>query len=140
MLEHLNKLLPSAAVKIEQLGKVTPEVVMIVYLDEIAGRIAQLNEKIDLLIPEGHIRGIVIPVTDAPQRLGETDWYSADLFNDGEGDVYIFDEYELPRIGADAPLKKGESLKVDLKAKTGTQKYIVCPSGQSASVRVFRKW
>lgn len=136
MLDRIRKVSPNAAAKMEQLD-MPLEGQMIVYLDEIAGRLAELQEK---LIPQGSVRSLIVSVTDSPQGLGGTDWVSAVLYNDGPDNIYLFDDYQMPRVGFDAPIKPGEGLPIDFHARIGKGKWVVCDSGESATARVFRMW
>ena len=135
--QRLNLSLPGAAAKIQEMGKVTPEIMMIIYLDEIAGRLGELQEK---LIPQGNLQPHTLSVTDSPQSIGGQDWMSATLYNDGDYDVYLFDQYQMPRVGYDAPIKNGEGINIDFRSRVGTGKFIVCAPGESATVRIFRMW
>ena len=136
MLDRIRKVSPNAAARVEQLD-MPLEGVLIVYLDEIAGRLGELQEK---LISQGSLRSIIISVTDSPQGLGGTDWVSAVLYNDGPDNIYLFDDYQMPRVGFDAPIKPDEGLPIDFHARIGGSKYVVCAPGESATARVFRMW
>jgi len=136
MLDQIRQSSPNAAARIEQLD-VPLDAAMFILMDELVGRVAELQKS---LIPGGHLRSIIISVTDAPQVLGETDWVSAVLYNDGPSNVYLFDEYQMPRVGYDAPIKPNEGLPVDFRARIGKGKYVVCAPGESAEARVFRMW
>lgn len=136
MLDRIREASPSAAARIEQLD-VSLEAAMFILMDELVGRVAELQEK---LIPQGLIQSKIISVTDTPQLLGETDWVSAVLYNDGPNGIYLFDEYQMPRVGFDAPIKVNEGLPVDFRATIGKGKWVVCAPGESAEARAFRMW
>jgi hypothetical protein len=122
----------------QDMGKVTPEAMMLIYLDEIAGRLGELQEK---LIPTGKMQALVLAVTDQPQLIGGSDWMSATIRNDSEDyNIYLFDDFQFPRPGYDAPIKPGEALLVDFRSRTGGWKYIVCAAGETAAARIFRQW
>jgi len=52
-------------------------------------------------------------------RTLETAWLAATVFNDGDADVYIHldDVHTTPWSVGEAPLKKGEQIAIDLRAK-----------------------
>jgi len=108
--------------------------------DDVKWAIIILADTMQKMVPEGRIRSATITVTDTPQLLGETDWFSATLYNEGPDDLYIFDQFQTPRVGFDGAIKPGRSLFVDCRSKTGKQKYIVCASGKTCEVTVFRMW
>lgn len=121
----------------------------IILLDEIAKRLADQAA-------EGVFSSRQLPVNTTWLTMLETSWLAATIFNDGEADVYLRldDMSTLPWEMGEAPLKKGESIRLDLKAKlykplapdgavvkplrSGSPVLcFICQSG-TADVRVFR--
>ena len=117
-------------------GKVTPEVFQSIMLDEIAGRLASIQDHMEKQVPAGFIVSTSVSVTDEPTEVNLGVWNKATLFNDGPDDVYVYNVRQLPDT-IDAPLKKGDSLPIDKVERTTDRVYPVCLSGETATVRIF---
>ena len=114
--------------------KVTPEVVQTIYLDEIAGRLADLMEELRLQRGEGIVEPYEIVV--GPQGyLLDTNlpWISVSIFNDGPDEVRV----GVNKDWADGTLKKGDKLDVNMGARVIDKIYL--ESEGTATVRIFAK-
>ena len=132
---NLDKSLPAAASRLSVMPKVTPEIMMIVYLDEIAGRLAELQEQLAEVTAEGYFQGNEHPVTDNPSPVyilakGMT------IHNDGTNSVYMLSHKGKP-LSNDAEIKKNEELDLDFGTRRRRTFYLVCASGETAAVRIF---
>ena len=132
---NLDKNLPSAAGRIASMPKVTPEVMMIVYLDEIAGRLAELQDALTEVTAEGFLSGKSISVTDNPVRIPIVARHLS-LYNDGADSIYILQLKGKPLAG-DAEIKKNGQFSLDFQTRKARNFYLVCASGETATVRVF---
>jgi len=131
--------------------------ISIVLLDEIAGRLQELGERILTLaktqeqllettqqmqktiqqtIPEGFLvpREVSIVDSEIVNLTGE-EWYSFSAVNDGPDPVYIgvntYPEMEVPinkKESYDCPMNKRGSIRTI---------YLVCGKGKSATVRLY---
>ena len=131
----LNTTLPSAATKLKNMPQVTPEVMMIVYLDEIAGRLAELQAQMASMTAEGYLHSAVYAATDEPIGVAFVAMYLS-LHNDGPNEVYLLNARGKPMV-TDACIKRGGELKIDLKTKRQVTYYLVCNTGETASVRFY---
>ena len=108
----------------------------IIKLFEIADRLADQ-------LPTGLTRSEVKTVGTEWVELLVGTWVSADIWNDGFSDVYIklgWVQYEgLPWDNNEAPLKKNEHVKIDLRVKRPNCPPIlaICQTG-TASLRIFK--
>lgn len=132
--------------------RLPPEQLMVVYLDEIASRLADQAA-------EGKLQSKSFTVGTNWYTL-ETAWMAVTIFNDGDNDVYIRldDMSTYPWQEGEAPLKANENIRIDLGARgypgippeqeEGKPRVLplrhgspvlcfICQSG-SAAVRVFR--
>lgn len=134
-LDRLNTSLPQAAAKLAGMPKVTPEVMMIVYLDEIAGRIAELQETISDITREGELTSYSLNITASPTKIPLTCRYFS-LHNDGASSIYVFQSKMKP-LSRDAEIKISGELKLDFGIVRQRDFYIVCASGGSATIRIF---
>jgi len=132
---NLNSTLPVAATRLSKMPKVTPELMMIVYLDEIAGRLAELQEQMASMTADGYLNSAVYAVTDEPVRVAFVAMYLS-LHNDGPDEVYLLNAKGKPMV-TDACIKRGGEVKIDLKTKRQITYYLVCNSGETASVRFY---
>lgn len=121
---------------------------MVIKLFEIADRLADQ-------VPEGKLTSYSFTIGTDWKSI-QPAWLSATIFNDGEADVYVrLDDMSTnPWEMGEAPLKKGEKIILDLKAKlykpvvqddaivkplrAGSPVLcFICQSG-NADIRVFR--
>jgi len=133
-IQALNQKLPSAASRLSQIPKVTPEMMMIVYLDEIAGRLAELQDTWSEFLAEGDLQSRKYSVTDSPTRIFVNASYLS-LHNDGSDSIYLLTEKGQP-LG-ESEIKKNGSLNLDFKTKKVRMFHLVCASGETATVRTF---
>ena len=116
--------------------------VMTMYLDEIAGRLADQ-------IPEGLTSSETITIGTEWVELAIGAWMAADIWNDGDPvthadrDVYVKlgnVQYQgKPWDNNEAPIKKGEHIRFDLKSKRNPCPPIIaiCQSN-TAALRVHK--
>ena len=133
-LNKLNRHLPAAAGRLANMPKVTPEMMMIVYLDEIAGRLAELQDTLSDFMAEGNLNSSIYSVTDNPVKI-PTVCSNLSLHNDGANFAYLLSDKGKPM--SEAPIRSGGDLSLDFKTKKLRIFYLVCNSGETASVRVF---
>lgn len=134
-------------------GKLTPEVIQVTLLDEIASRVADLQSTMESLelrvldvhetqkakITAGILEGAEIDVTDQLKSVLRVSgykhkWYELTIFNDGADGVYVSSEeskHKKPLL-----IKMGDHAKAS--AKTGSRRdlYVWCNNGESATIRV----
>jgi len=109
-----------------------PEVMMVILLDEIAGRLAEIREN---TVAEGRVVPATISVTDMPVKDKLEKWFSVSYVNDGPDPAYILSSGVKPSL-LDAPLKIGDQINVQRKQKAEEQEvWLSCLAGQSASCR-----
>lgn len=148
----------------EEKGKVTPEVLQVVYLDEIAGRLEDLNtdlgnkivlmktvldsvdkrisgisDYLDSTSYEGDILIVKKIVKGGVGNKGvkcNRTWYGYTIFNDGPDDVYV---ESSAKAMSDTGISTGEQATV--KSKKGSTKpvWVRCVKGETAAVRVAFK-
>lgn len=135
-------------------SKVTPEALQIIYLDEIASRLADLRATMESLelrvldvhetqkaeITEGILEGAEINVTDQLKSVLRVSgykhkWYEITIFNDGADDVNISSAGSKHKHLS--TFKMGDQLKIS--AKKGSKKtlWVWCNKGESATIRVI---
>ena len=132
---NLDKTLPAAASRLAAVPKVTPEVMMIVYLDEIAGRLAELQDQLAEVTAEGFLNGRAISVTDNPVHIPIVARHLS-VQNDGADSIYML-QYKGKPLSGDAEIKKNGSLNLDFQTRKRRSFYFVCASGETATVRIF---
>ena len=134
-LSNLNQKLPEAAAKLAGMPRVTPEVMMIVYLDEIAGRLAEIQDKLDDLNQEGELNSFSLSITSRPTTIPLFCRYLS-LRNDGPDSIYVFQSKMRP-LSIDSQIKLNGELKLDFGTVKRRVFYIICSSGATATVRMF---
>jgi len=126
IMKHANK---------EGLVKVSPQVLQFILLDEIAGRLAEISEKIGVLgDAQGDIEGGEYTITSSGKFIQiPSGWRGMTIVNDGPNSVYI----STAGRGRMAPLKKGETLIISIKRRSIKNIYCWCKSGETATIRIF---
>lgn len=119
--------------------RLSPEQLMVVTLDEIAGRLADQAAKGVLAS-----KNFTIGTRWYPLIHG---WISCTIYNDGPDDIYIRlrnDEgKDTPWAEGEAPLKSGENLILDLGARKQKTEdgaptiWFICKAG-TATIRIFQ--
>lgn len=119
--------------------RLTPDQMIVYYLDEIAGRLADQ-------VAQGLLSSKTFTVgTDwYPLIVG---WSSCTIYNDSDADVYVRlhndTGLDTPWAEGEAPLKSGENLSIDLRGKKpkteeGTPPiWFICETG-TANMRIFQ--
>ena len=131
---RLQEQFPAASAKIANIPKVTPEVMMIVYLDEIAGRLAELQDALAEITAEGYLKSATLPVTEEPTRVPIYARHFS-LYNNGTNSIYILQHDGKPL--KEAEIKKDGHFNLDFQTKRHRDFWIVCASGGTATVRIF---
>ena len=102
-------------------------------------KVMDVKDSVDSTIPEGIYLEDMFDITENLTPIyfhGREDLYPINdfnLFNDGPDDVYIMvNDSPTPKT----PVKRKESLHVDMKAKKIYRIIVYCKSGETASVRI----
>jgi len=116
--------------------KVTPEILQIIYLDEIASRLEDLFELERKRIPQGRIESYQVTVDDkgvwVRPKTGEA-WFAVSIINDGDADVY----FASTEMGSpNAPLKKAEVFPYNAGSNVIGAIFLYTTSG-TATVRII---
>jgi len=133
--QNLNNSFPEAAQKLAAIPKVTPEVMMIVYLDEIAGRLAELQDAIAEITAEGEVKGHTVAVSDRAIMIPIMAKHIS-IRNNGDYSIYINQDKTSPD-STTAPLRKNATINIDFMTKRPRFIYLLCASGETATVDYF---
>jgi hypothetical protein len=134
MLARIKQVSPGAAARIEQLD-MPLDCAVFVLLDEIAGRLGEIQESMAKQIPPGMLPSRKISVTDKPQEI-RGQWKAVTLKNGGASAVYYFEHETLP-TSLDAELVKGDTQTIDWEEYGEHSLWLVCDSGGTATVRMW---
>lgn len=125
-------------------GKVSPEALQVMYLDEIAGklsdaieRLLEMGDQLDKMpkVPVGETEDFLFNATASEKQLTfTTPFFAAQINNDGPNGAYFGINKNSSR---QAPLLAGEQIAIDL--HDAKLKFIsfVCDSGNTARLRIF---
>lgn len=117
--------------------KVTPEVLQSILLDEIAGRLAAIQDRLDKAVPLHYVVSKIVSVTEVPTEVNLGVWVKATLFNNtGSNNVYVYNTRQIAD-SRDAYLAAGDSLPLDKGERTTDRFYLVCAAGGTATVRIY---
>ena len=127
-------------------AKITPDIMMVIYMDEMVGRLADLDNKINNIqqlmnqeTTDGTLDSVEIAIIGGSKTeiSIHKKWFEYTLFNDGPDPVYIVSE---KREVSDVPINMGDQ--VAGKAKRGSTKsvWVRCDNGENATVRAIFKF
>jgi len=112
------------------------------YYDLIVQALFEIKDR----LADQSANGVLVPTTHTIGTNWESitgNWMSCTIYNDGDADVYIRTEDRMhlgnPWDNNEAPLKKGESLILDLEARkvAAPTLWFICQSG-TATIRLFK--
>lgn len=114
-----------------------PEVLMLIYLDEIAGRLTEIYASMQKSAV-GVVEPLSVSVADKSYMVKPSNpWISFTAFNDGPDPVYINVNEKSGVL--DTPLNSGDDLTVNMETAKIHRLYLQCDKGKTASVRIFAK-
>jgi hypothetical protein len=119
-------------------GKVTPQVLQTILLDEIAGRLAEIYESMQEERAEGVVEPIEpVVITEEGRHLRPPvgkPWMSMDLINDGPNSCWAL--VNTSRSVDAHEIKKGETYTIDMKRPIIEDVYLWCKPREEASLRI----
>jgi len=122
-------------------GKVSPEAMQIILLDEIAGRLADLKKHMEWAQQGGMIHPLSETITAAMyERTCSPPWYSATIFNDGPNPVYPDVNRDNNARNLITPLNMGDQMTMDFEQPKIKVLFMRCAVGQTANIRLFGTW
>ena len=133
--QNLTKSFPDVSSKLAAIPKVTPEVMMIVYLDEIAGRLAELQDTLAEVTTEGTLRGVALTINDRPQIIPILARHIS-VRNNGPNSVYVNQNKTKPGSN-DAPIRINSSISIDFQTSRPRILYFICDVSETAQVDYF---
>ncbi len=123
--------------KLSEKAKVSPEVLQLIYQDEIAGKIGDLLDLIKSERPQGLTPQHQLTIMTYLEFMCSPPWFAFTLFNDGPDPVYMNVNRVTPINPVTPPLNKGESLTVDMKTAKIEKLFFQTVAGQTANIRLF---
>ena len=116
---------------------VTPEVMQIILLDELVGRLEEAKDLLEDMTTDGILESQLLNVTDRKTEfVPKSPLKSFTAFNNGPSAVRIsVNEYQ-EQLADVPPTNSGETLSVDAKKHTIRGIYFICSSGLTATVYV----
>jgi len=107
-------------------------------LTEINNSVQEVKQELVEQTPKGEVTDRVVEVGDSwvmvyDEKNNGLNWTAFDIFNYGEGAVYMaVNKIRVP----EAPIRKGESLRIDAKRRGAIKKiYLKCSKGNTATVK-----
>lgn len=122
-------------------AKVTPEVIMVQYLDELAGRLKDIHDTEERTRPQGLLQEFAYNVDHEIEVRCTPPWFSFTVFNDGPAAIVVDVNRLIPVNPFRAPLYDGDRLTIDFKEakilKVFLQPFV---AGANGNVRVYAVW
>ena len=114
---------------------------MLMYLDEIAGRLGELQELWLSEIPEGRVKAVPWPVTEKVERISlPRNMITINLINDGPDSVFWNLDSQEARSGTWLELRSKESRTIDGKVPKFSEIWVYCNTGKTAQLRIEGKY
>lgn len=118
-------------------GKVSPAVIQVIYLDEIAGLLFEQLERMEEAENEGVLDTISVTINVPLFEMPVKDWYSASFFNDGPNPVFVDVNNDGNVRGFGTPLNLGENLVVNYEKPRIKRIFAGVQAGLVAGIRIF---
>jgi len=113
---------------------------MLMYLDEIAGRLGEMQELLLSEIPEGKVKGVSWTVTEKVERISlPRSMITVNLINDGPDSIFWNLDPLEAMSGTWLELKNTESRTIDGKVPKFSELWVRCNKGETAQLRVEGK-
>lgn len=121
-------------------GKVSPEAMTVILLDEVSGKLSDMKKHMEWSEQGGRLVPLNLSITALYEHACTPPWYSCTIFNDGPNPVYIDVNRDNNAVNLVTPLNNGENLVVDYEQPKIDFLYFGVVAGQTANVRVFATW
>lgn len=123
------------AERLKKLERVRPEVLQAILMDEIAGRLADLQETIAKTIPQGIHQSLTLTIEDQIQRIKPpTPWFSFSLYNKITSNTVY--GWVNDKGGNRHTIEPDDTWNVNMGAAKIESIYLKCDSGESATVLI----
>lgn len=122
-------------------AKVSPSVVQTILLDEIAGKLGVMLDRMQEAEQGGMLHPMTLAVTNVLQEwICSPNWYSVTIINDGPNPVYIDVNREANAQNLTTPLNITENVVINYNKPRIETLYLRCQPLQTAGVRLFATW
>jgi hypothetical protein len=110
------------------------------YLDEIAGRLGEMQELLLSEVPEGKVKAVPWTVTEKVERISlPRSMITINLINDGPDSIFWNLDPLEAMSGTWLELKNTESRTIDGKVPKFSELWVRCNKGETAQLRVEGK-
>lgn len=123
-------------------AKASPEVVQTILLDEIAGKLGVMLDRMQEAEQGGMLHPMTLAATNVLQEwVCSPHWYSVTIINDGPvNPVYIDVNREANAVNLNTPLNVTENVVINYNKPKIERIYLRCQPAQTAAVRLFATW
>jgi len=122
-------------------AKVSPSVIQTILLDEIAGKLGVMLDRMQEAEQGGMLHPMTRTVTNVLQEwICTPHWYSVTIINDGPNPVYVDVNRQDNAINLVTPLNITENVVINYNKPKIETLYLRCQPAQTATVRMFATW
>lgn len=122
-------------------AKTSPEAVTVILLDEIAGKLGVMLERMLESEQGGMLSPMTLAVTNLLQEwVCSPHWYSVTVINDGPNPVYVDVNRDANAVNLNTPLNNGENVVVNYNKPKIEKIFLRCLPLQTATIRMFATW
>ena len=122
-------------------AKASPEVMTVILLDELAGKMGKMLQVMQESEAGGMLHPMTLTVTNALQEWTCTPhWYSFTLINGGPNAVYVDVNRDDNAVNLNTPLNNGENMVINYNKPKIEKIFLRCLPAQTAAIRIFATW
>lgn len=122
-------------------AKISPDTVSIILLDEIAGKLGVMLDRMQEAEQGGMLQSMTLIITNVLQEwLCTPHWYSVTVINDGPNPVYIDVNRDANAVNLVTPLNVTENVVINFNKSRIEKIFLRCLPAQTATVRMFATW
>lgn len=123
-------------------AKVSHDVVQTILLDEIAGKLGAMLDRMQEAEQGGMLSPLTLTATNVIQQwICSPHWYSVTIINDGPvNPVYIDVNRDTNAVNLGTPLNLAENVVINFNKPRIERLYFRCLPAQTATIRMFATW
>lgn len=122
-------------------AKTSPEAVTVILLDEIAGKLGVMLDRMQEAEQGGMLQSMTLTITNILQEwLCTPHWYSVTVINDGPNPVYVDVNRDANAVNLITLLKITENVVINFNKSKIEKIFLRCLPAQTAVIRMFATW
>lgn len=122
-------------------AKISPSAVQTILLDEIAGKLGAMLDRMQESEQGGMLQPQTLVITNILQEwICTPHWYSVTIINDGPNPVYVDVNRDANAVNLITPLNITENVVINFNKSRIEKVFLRCLPAQTAVIRMFATW